>query len=326
MNAASIDPEGLIFAFRLDTGERLKKSALELEAGVDEGPLWLHFNLYDNRTKRHLERFAFVDEEARALLVGSDAQVRILVLNEGFAAVLGDFHHEFNQDAEAFGKFRVYVDPRVIITCRQQSLRGIDILRRRVESGETAESPAELFERLVRAIAVGFTDVALKLGDWVEDAEDDVLAGKVGMRGGELGRIRRLLARLRRHASANRNALRPLPDLLGEWCLPEQAQRLREAVERLDAVGQDLELVTERARLVQEEIERRLNEATGRNLYLLSILTTTLLPITLITGIFGMNLNGMPFANSPHGFWTVMLVITVAIVGVMLAMRRRGVF
>jgi zinc transporter len=32
-----------------------------------------------------------------------------------------------------------------------------------------------------------------------------------------------------------------------------------------------------------------------------------LLPTTIISGLFGMNVGGIPLAESPHGFWTVSL-------------------
>jgi zinc transporter len=82
--------------------------------------------------------------------------------------------------------------------------------------------------------------------------------------------------------------------------------------------------VQERARLLQEEIAARVGEATNRNLFVLSIATTTLLPITLITGIFGMNLQGLPLSQSPHGFGVVMLGIVSAVLLALWLLRRIG--
>jgi zinc transporter len=65
----------------------------------------------------------------------------------------------------------------------------------------------------------------------------------------------------------------------------------------------------ERAKLLQEELASRLAESTGRNLYVLSILTAVLLPMTLVTGIFGMNVGGLPGLHGPGAFWWVMLLI-----------------
>lgn len=100
---------------------------------------------------------------------------------------------------------------------------------------------------------------------------------------------------------------------------------MRQAVEHLEAVGQDLELVQERARLLQEEVANLLNESTNRNLFLLSIVTTTLLPITLITGVFGMNVGGLPLVNHPHGFVWVMIVMIVSVIVIFVMLRRRRV-
>jgi zinc transporter len=80
-----------------------------------------------------------------------------------------------------------------------------------------------------------------------------------------------------------------------------------------------------RARLLQEEIAGRLGEATNRNLFVLSIVTTTLLPITLITGIFGMNVGGLPFVASGSGFWWVLAIMGLAVAVTLIVLRRRRV-
>jgi zinc transporter len=67
--------------------------------------------------------------------------------------------------------------------------------------------------------------------------------------------------------------------------------------------------IYERAKLLQEELASRLAENTGRNLYVLSILTAVLLPMTLVTGIFGMNVAGLPGVESSASFWWVMVLI-----------------
>jgi zinc transporter len=44
----------------------------------------------------------------------------------------------------------------------------------------------------------------------------------------------------------------------------------------------------------------------NRNIYVVSVLTAIFLPITLITGIFGMNVGGLPWVEGDSGFlWVV---------------------
>jgi zinc transporter len=73
-------------------------------------------------------------------------------------------------------------------------------------------------------------------------------------------------------------------------------------------------------------IAGRLGEATNRNLFFLSIMTATLLPVTLITGIFGMNVGGLPWLNDPGGFAWVTGIMISAVIAVLLLLRRRRIF
>lgn len=93
-----------------------------------------------------------------------------------------------------------------------------------------------------------------------------------------------------------------------------------------DSLGFAIEEVAElyeRAKLLQEELASRLTENTGRNLYVLSILTAVLLPMTLVTGIFGMNVAGLPGMESPGSFWRVMLLVVASGVATLLGLLWR---
>ena len=59
--------------------------------------------------------------------------------------------------------------------------------------------------------------------------------------------------------------------------------------------------------VLQEELTARVAEETNKNLYIVSLFTALLLPPTLITGIFGMNVAGLPGLQDETAFWWVML-------------------
>ena len=67
----------------------------------------------------------------------------------------------------------------------------------------------------------------------------------------------------------------------------------------------------------------RLSEETNRNLYLLSMVTVIFLPMTLITGVFGMNVAGLPGLSNPGAFWWVMLAMAVVPAAFLLAIWPR---
>ena len=83
--------------------------------------------------------------------------------------------------------------------------------------------------------------------------------------------------------------------------LADMAARLSN---RATALHHDGEQLQARARLLQDELMAKLSEQSNQLLYFLSMMTAVLLPMTIISGLFGMNVGGIPLADSAHGFWT----------------------
>ncbi|MGH8507447.1 MAG: CorA family divalent cation transporter [Gammaproteobacteria bacterium] len=81
-----------------------------------------------------------------------------------------------------------------------------------------------------------------------------------------------------------------------------------------------------RAKLLQEELAGRVAEMTSRNLVILSIVTTVFLPITLITGIFGMNVAGLPGLEDRSAFWCVMLGMTGVVLLLVILLHLKRLF
>ncbi|MDB6060839.1 MAG: Mg2+/Co2+ transporter [Verrucomicrobiaceae bacterium] len=279
---------------------------------MPSGPVWLHFNLADTRAANWLAQAQALPEDARELLLDQDNHAACEKFNRGLALTIGDFHHDFNDDPEGFGTLRLYIDQHCLISGRRHPLKAVDQLRREMTHGLEIASTVDLFSHLIHDLGETFHGVIKNLNDIVDDSEDEILAGRLQDQGTELGRIRRLLARLRRHISGNRQAMTQALAAIEQWDSAADISHLRQAVERLDGSAQDLELVQDRARLLQEEIAGRLNEATNRNLYILSLATVALLPINLITGVFGMNTGGLPWNEDPSGFHKAVIVMFVA--------------
>jgi len=302
------DTGGLICGFRLlaqGKPEALPLYTANLRSALPLDPHWLHFNLADTRATHWINGCHLITEDARDLLLDSDAHIRCENFDASIALVIGDLYHDFKEDPEELGVLRLYLDKERLITGRGHPLKSVDRLRHELFQGMEFSNTLDLFARLIYDIGDSMHKVIKTLNDRVDDAEDQILAGHLQNQGSELGRIRRLLARLRRHLSANRQAMHHALPAINRWS-PYDISELRQAVEHMESTIQDLELVQERTRLLQEEIAGRMSEATNRNLYVLSIVTVTLLPINLITGIFGMNTGGLPWGqDDPSGFWWV---------------------
>ena len=55
----------------------------------------------------------------------------------------------------------------------------------------------------------------------------------------------------------------------------------------------------------------KVDEKMNKNVYYLTLLSGIFLPLTLLTGFFGMNTGGLPLANDPMGTWKVVAISLV---------------
>lgn len=295
---------------------------VEAVLAAEDSLVWLHFDQADTGARAWIQDCHRLPQDAKTLLLGSDSHMRIEAAGHGLAGVVGDLHHEFASRSDHLDVLRLYLDNRCLISARREPMTAIDKLRRSIGEGLKAERPISLVTQFLHHVTDTLGDLMLELGDTLDTLEDAVLEGRTKGAGEELIRIRRVAARLRRHMAPQQHVLLGLLSRLPPWVEQPDATRLRHAIERMSALGHDLELVQDRCRLLQEQASARLAESTNRNLYLLSIVTILALPPTLISGLFGMNLGGMPELMDPMGFWYGLGLIVLAI-GVSLVILRR---
>jgi zinc transporter len=83
-------------------------------------------------------------------------------------------------------------------------------------------------------------------------------------------------------------------------------------------------LARERTIVVQEEILNRIAEEQNSRMYVLSIVALIFLPITFITGLFGMNVAGLPGTEGTSTFWIVaaVMAMSAALIVLWLKLKR----
>jgi len=307
---------GLVWGHRLPHGAAL---GLDDAEQARDGPVWLHLNLADGRARSWLQAHAGLPAQAVSLFLEPHPRVGCTPTENGLSAVLVDMYHDFDGDPESFGEIRFYMDENRIISARRRPLMSADVVHRALSHGQAVSGTGAWLDAFLTALARSFADAVRDLLEQVDALEDDVVSGKSTQeQRAQLGHLRRLCVRFRRHVNGDRQAVQRLVAM----AVPKSDHRSQRAsLETLDGVAQDLDLLHERVRLLQEEVARTLAEATNRNLYVLSVMTTALLPPTLVTGIWGMNVGGLPWGDDPHGFKWAATAIVLSLVLPLLLLR-----
>lgn len=288
---------GLIWGFDLGGGAARPTDRCDGQGG---GFRWLHLSLAHQGTTGWLDRLDGLPEDIHDMLLSPDSHQLALVDGGVVGCVVHDFERDFEQtDALQIGALRFALMPRLMITARLHPIRSADIVRHRLARSSGIEEPAEALELLIGTIADGIARVVRDLGLDVQRIEDALLDGRDPPTARGLIGIRRRHARVHRMLDGLRAVFRRLED---DEDLPgDMLATVEKLSQRIQALGADSQGVQRQILQLREEIDIQVDQRTNQNLYILSIMTALLLPATFITGLFGMNTGGLPWAQNAHG-------------------------
>lgn len=98
----------------------------------------------------------------------------------------------------------------------------------------------------------------------------------------------------------------------------DDAQRrlMQDISERLGRGLEDLDASVARTAVLNDEIDSQRAEAMNRRTYIMSLLAMVFLPSTFLTGLFGVNLGGIPGNQWHLGFTVFCVVLVIIAVGI----------
>lgn len=191
------------------------------------------------------------------------------------------------------------------------------------QSKHAPVSAADLVARLALRAADRIEPLIERLGNNLDNIEETLMRDQTKDTRTRLAHLRRSLINFRRLIWPQRDVLTTLEiEDLSFFTVRDRA-RLREAVGRTARLGDELQALSERAVLVHEQILDTRAEQMNRAMLILAAATVVLLPLTVISGMLGMNLGGIPFADSPYAFGVVSVVLVALGIATALWMHAR---
>jgi zinc transporter len=292
-----------------------------------ESWLWLHFDLADQRAHAAIKSLPGLPAEVIDLLLGSDPRQRIAIVDQHIAGVVADFERSDMLDPRSMSTWRFCMAPHAFISTRRSPLHTMSRLHDDLRAGRRLPGVLHLFDAIVHGFAAGLSAVSQRLVEQLDAIEDSLLDEQEGGDFAALGAVRRNAVRLNRQTAPLRAILRQINEERPAWFTEDAAEDCAQVAHHVESVAADLVSLQERAHALQDEFNARQTALTNRRLMLLSVMSAVLLPPTLITGIFGMNVDGLPLKDaSPYGFVLTMGIMVVSVVALLIVLRRMKIF
>jgi zinc transporter len=278
--------------------------------------VWVHLDGREQDTLQWLQDHGGMPITVIYALTAMETRPRSEAIADGALINLRGPSADDNRNGEdRLVSIRIWVEHGRAISVSFHPLKGIDQLVAQMKAGEIKD-PGDLISHLAMNITKNVDPVISDLADLVDDCELRLEPEHAFETRRRIAEARSDAIAYRRFVSPQREALTKLAELDAKWLEADDRLHLREAADRFARMAEELEAVRERSALIHEQLTDLRSELIENRALLLSVVALIFLPLTFLTGLLGMNVEGIPFAHEPWAFAAVCAVCLVIALGI----------
>lgn len=290
--------------FLAGDGPLRRVSAEEAAAYQGPGFVWLHVDRLEDADLPTLTGQGDIPDVAANALVATETRPRCDRIEDGALVNLRGLSDGPRDNGDRLVSIRLWVRKGRVNSVTRWPLAATRRVIGELETGKITD-PGDLVAAFARAISTELDPEVADLGDRLDDCESALEDRQVYQMRSTIAEVRAAAIGYRRFVAPDRDALLTLAALDFDWLADDDRLHIREAADRFARMTEELEAVRERAALLHEQLtDMRTEQVDQRSLYI-SIVAFIFLPLTFITGLLGMNVEGIPYAERPWAFWGV---------------------
>lgn len=271
------------------------------------GGEWLHMCIRHRETASYLMDEAALDDLVVEALVKEDTRSRLRMQDEGIMVLLKVTQVRDADKArpEDMVSMRLWITPRTVISTREADVDPIMEIVTRLDTGAGPATPGGLLADLIE---IHLDKVAHHV-ERIEDDTDKIAAmvdeHKMHVACSTMADAATRISGFLRHLGPQRPVLEML-STQGHAVLDDHDRmRLDDSLDRLLRFLETLQNLRERIDILNAQVTRTQDRQLSRSSHTLAAAATIFLPLGFLTGLFGVNLMGLPLASDPLGFWAL---------------------
>jgi len=269
-----------------------------------EGFSWHHLDGHDDAAIRWLDDQPDLLPTARFSLTAVETRPRCQPIEDGVIINLRGLREIETDEGDELVSIRIWAQKGRVISLCFRRMAGLVELRRAMEAGKFLD-PGDLIAALAMHITHQLDPVVADLGDAVDECEISLSGDSAHVLRRGIAEARSKAINYRRFIVPQRQALENMATIEMAWIEDDDRVHLREAADRFARMAEELEAVRERSALLHEQLTDLRAEKIDRRSLVIAIVAMIFLPLTFVTGLFGMNVDGIPYQHHPLSFWAV---------------------
>jgi zinc transporter len=306
----------LIFAKVLDE----KQGVIEYEQLDDiettTSPIWFHFDAnHPDAFKVIQNTFTDIDEYTLQAIFDHDARPRTLLLDSGILLILRGINHNEGDEPEDMVAVRLWANEKRLISLRYRKSKALMKVSDSIVANRGPKSIGDIVTS-ISARMFSYIEISIGLLDERMDLiESRILDNPDKQLRQDISEVRKSAIMLRRYIAPQKEAINQLRYSEATWLSAKNLRRVQESQDTLLRGIEELDAIRERSQIVKDELVNALSDKLNRNLYVISVITAIFLPLGFLTGLFGINIGGMPGVDKEMAFtiFSGCLAVIVAI-------------
>ncbi len=290
---------------------------------------WIHLH-YKSSDCVDLCKAQGIPESALELLLSPDPRPRLEQYPHAWAGVLRFLNLNKGSAPEDMVSLRFWLDANKLITFEGRSVKAVQKVQSYLEQSSENYKPLEILCLILRRMPEPLAELLQQWDEQADLIEQSILRKRTTPEVMEFPtHLRRRILMLRRNMLPQRDMFDAVEDFYHQPSIAPNDPILltiQNIQSRWQRLIQDLEHLKDRARFMQEELQKIQTRRNQRHIAFLTIAGSILVPWTLVTGLFGMNVGGIPLANHPWGFGFIALSCVLGASGALWILLRRGWF
>lgn len=287
----------------------------------ESGVLWVHLERDDATARRWVNEECDVDPVSCRALLAEESRPRVEDVNNGLLVVLRGVNLGVDDDPEDIDAGRdlvpihLWADANRVISLRDKGhhLIALRDIREALAQSRGPNTSGGLLVKIAEKLVKYAEPIIDDLEEQVEHLEDHLVNVEPEAMREQLSDIRHAAIELRRYLAPQREALIHIQVEEVTWLTRKNRTHLRECADKVQRFIESLDAIRGRATLLHEDLAAVTAERIAKASHRLSILAALVLPPSLLAGIFGANLGGIPGDQAPWAFLILCLVILILI-------------
>lgn len=284
----------------------------------EKKPYWFYFQKPSKTLQSQLAKKMCIPKTARDILFAEEVRSRCIRFEKGVVLIMQGVEPANIHVNENFPTMRFWITDKGVLSLSTGNIEAIHDLESAIKSEEVTD-PISALITLLNDLLYYLEEVIYQVDERLNKIETEIEYTEEATN--RITLARQDIMYIRGYVFPQRGALTALSNKVSG--LTETLRHdLKELSDNMLRQVELIEMMRERAVIIQDNITNQIGEISNRRMYLLTVIMLLFTPAFFIMGLFSMYMP-IPGMDSKLTWWIITLVIFLSSIGLLVVFKKR---